>query len=68
MEIQQKTATMSNTHKIMVPMSPTRHKKFLAFLAAEKVVESIKKGFKELQDSQKNGKSLKSAFDLANEL
>ena len=59
---------MNNVHKITVSMSQAKHKKFLAFLEAEKIVDGIKKGFKELQASQKSGKSLKSAFELANEL
>ena len=59
---------MSNTPTITVEMTPAMAKKFEAFLAAEKVVESIKKGLKEFTDSQNNGNPLRSALDLANDL
>lgn len=54
--------------KVKIEMTTTRHKRFLAFLEAEKVVKGIKKGMKELQKAKTGKIYLKSAFELADEL
>jgi|GEM_PF-924375 hypothetical protein len=54
--------------KITVTMSPTEHRRYLAFLEADKIVKGIKKSLKELNQARKGEIKLKSAYDLINEL
>ncbi len=54
--------------KIVVEMSKSEYKKYLAFKEADKVAKSIRKGLKEVKESREGKRTLKSAYQLANEL
>jgi hypothetical protein len=54
--------------KITITMSPREYKKFLAYKEADKIVRSIHRGLKEVQEAREGKRKLKSAYELANEL
>lgn len=54
--------------KITVEMSKTEYKKYLAFKEADKIVRRLKKGLKEVKEAREGKITLKSAYQLANEL
>ena len=53
---------------INVSMSAKEYKKFLAYKEADKIVRQIKRGLNEVRQARENGRSLKSAYELANEI
>ena len=54
--------------KINVAMSTREYKRFLAYKEAYRVARQIKRGLREMQEAHSNNRSLKSAYELANEL
>lgn len=57
-----------NARKIQVEMTLNQHKRYLAFLEADEIVRGIKKALKEFNSARKEGKRLKSAYELIAEL
>ena len=54
--------------KITIAMSRREYKKFLAYKEADKIVKSISRGFREVQEARDGKRKLKSAYQLAHEL
>jgi len=54
--------------KVTVEMTPTQHKRFLAFLEADQVVKGIRRALREYEKARKGEIKLKSAYDLMKEL
>jgi predicted AlkP superfamily phosphohydrolase/phosphomutase len=54
--------------KIVIEMSNREYQKFLAFKQADKVVKSLKRSLREVQEAKEGKRILKSAYQLANEL
>ncbi|GAB6395569.1 MAG: hypothetical protein MdMp024_1881 [Bacteroidales bacterium] len=54
--------------KKLVMMSEAEYKRFLAFKEADKAVRSIKRGLKEIKEAREGKRTLKSAYQLVNEL
>jgi hypothetical protein len=50
--------------KITVEMTPREYKKFLAYKEADKIVRSIRRGMKEVEEAKAGKRELKSAYDL----
>ena len=49
-------------------MSKREYKKFLAYKEADKIVKSIRRGVREVEEAREGKRKLKSAYDLAYEL
>jgi hypothetical protein len=54
--------------KVVVTMSQREYKRFQVYKEADKVVQSIKKGLKEADEARTGRRTLKSAYQLADEL
>jgi hypothetical protein len=54
--------------KVVITMSPTEYKKFQAYKEADKIVRSIRRGVKEVSEARLGKRTLKSAYQLADEL
>ncbi|MDR0536511.1 MAG: hypothetical protein LBH04_00435 [Tannerellaceae bacterium] len=54
--------------KITVEMTPREYKKFLAYKEADKIARGIRRGLEEAKEARAGKRTLKSAYDLANEL
>ncbi|WP_418894384.1 hypothetical protein [Limibacterium fermenti] len=54
--------------KITVTMSKREYEKFLVYKKADKIAESICSGLKEVKEAREGKRTLKSAYDLADEL
>ena len=53
--------------KITVEMTTREYKKFLAYKEADKIVKSIRRGIKQVNEAREGKRSLKSAYDLVYE-
>ena len=49
-------------------MSAREYKRFLAYKEADKIVRQIKRGLNEVRQAREGNRSLKSAYELANEI
>jgi hypothetical protein len=54
--------------KIVMEMSNREYQKFLAYKKADQVVRGFKRGLKEVREAKEGKRTLKSAYQLANEL
>jgi len=54
--------------KITIAMSPREYKKYLAYKEADKIVRSIRRGLREVEEAREGKRKLKSAYELAYEL
>ena len=54
--------------QINVEMSIVEYKRYLAFKEADKIVRCILQGLKEIKETKEGKRTLKSAYQLANEL
>jgi len=53
---------------VTVVMSKREYKKFLAYKEADKIVRSIRRGVREVEEAREGKRILKSAYELAYEL
>jgi hypothetical protein len=54
--------------KITVTMSQREYKRYLAYKEADKIARGVKKGLDAIQEVREKKRTLKSAYQLANEL
>jgi hypothetical protein len=53
---------------IVVKMTTSEYKKFLAYKEADKVVRSVRRGLREAKEASEGKRVLKSAYELADEI
>jgi len=54
--------------KISIVMTQREYKKYLAYKEADKIVRSIRRGIREVEEARKGKRKLRSAYELINEL
>ena len=54
--------------KITVVMTQREYKKYLAYKEADRIVRSIRRGIREVEEAREGKRKLKSAYDLVYEL
>ncbi len=63
-----KTITGAADGKMTIVLSPREYKKFLAYREADRIARSIRRGMDEVRRAREGKQTLKSAYQLADEL